>query len=248
VVRICAVDDPVGFARALFIDCLRQEGIVVRTSGLRTARGELPPSEGYDKLRRVAVHRSLPLTEALKVTLKVSHNLYASTLPLLLAVKDGKRTQPEGMRIQGQILRKLGVDTQSISLESGAGGGNGDRVSPRATVQLLLAMKERPDFESYRAALPELGVDGTLASAVSKDSPARGKVFAKTGTYTDANLLNGRQHLRAKTLAGYLTTASGKTLAFALFVNDVALSRGMTTQGEGRVLGKLCEVIYQNVP
>ena len=41
---------------------------------------------------RVAVHRSLPMSEAVTVILKVSHNLMASTLPLLLAVEDGKRT------------------------------------------------------------------------------------------------------------------------------------------------------------
>jgi D-alanyl-D-alanine carboxypeptidase/D-alanyl-D-alanine-endopeptidase (penicillin-binding protein 4) len=182
------------------------------------------------------------------VILKVSHNLYASELPLLLAVKHGERTQPEGMRRQGKVLAKLGVDIKSISLESGAGGGNGDKVSPRATVQLLLAMRKRDDWAVFEAALPVLGVDGTLADAVGKDSPARGKVKGKTGTYTDRNLLNGRPHLRAKSLAGVMTTAKGKTLVFTLFVNDVLLPQGADSRREGRVLGKLSEIIQQNAP
>ena len=78
------------------------------------------------------------------VTLKVSHNLYASMLPLLLAVKNDKRTMVDGMRLQGKVLKDLGLDVSEISLESGAGGGNGDRVSPRATVQLVQAMAKRP--------------------------------------------------------------------------------------------------------
>jgi D-alanyl-D-alanine carboxypeptidase/D-alanyl-D-alanine-endopeptidase (penicillin-binding protein 4) len=247
-VRICTVDDPAGFARALFLDCLRRAGVTVHASALRTPTAELPEKEAYARLTRVAVLRSAPLGELVKVTLKVSHNLYASLLPLLLAVKHGQRTLEDGMRREGRVLQGLGVDVASISLESGAGGGNGDRVTPRATVDLLLKMARRDDFAVYKNALPVLGVDGTLAEAIPKDSPARGKAFAKTGTYGDADLLNDRILLRAKSLAGYLTTAKGRTLAFAIFVNDVSLPRDVEPAREGKVLGKLCEVLYQYGP
>jgi D-alanyl-D-alanine carboxypeptidase/D-alanyl-D-alanine-endopeptidase (penicillin-binding protein 4) len=248
VVRICAIDDPTGFARALFIEALRREGVKVSASVLEAPTAALPDAESLAKLPRVGTHRSPPLSEAIKVILKVSHNLYASELPLLLAVKHGQRTLPAGMRLQGKALAKLGVDVKGISLESGAGGGNGDKVSPRATVQLLQAMRKRADWPAFEAALPVLGVDGTLAAAVDGKSPARGKVRGKTGTYTDRNLLLGRQHLRAKSLAGVMTTEKGKTLLFTLFVNDVLLPPGVSARREGRVLGKLAEVIQQNAP
>src|SRR5262249_41621866 len=158
-------------------------------------------------------------------TLKVSHNLYASTLPLLLAAKHKKRTLGEGLRLQGKELADLGVDVGTISFGGGAGGANADFVTPRATVQLLQAMSKRPDYAVYRDALPVLGVDGTLAEAVAADSPARGKVQAKTGTLSWADLVNDRPLLRSKALAGTVTTASGRTLFLALFVNDVPLPR-----------------------
>jgi D-alanyl-D-alanine carboxypeptidase/D-alanyl-D-alanine-endopeptidase (penicillin-binding protein 4) len=248
-VRICVVDDPVGFARALFIDALQKEGVTVRASAFRAPTVELPEKESYSKLPRVAVYKSPPLSEAIKVTLKVSHNLYASMLPLLLAAKHDKRTLVDGLRQQRKVLADLGVDVADISLESGAGGGNGDHVTPRATVQLLKAMAKRPDFAAYKSALPILGVDGTLADVVGKDSPARGKVFAKTGTYTDADLLNDRPYLRSKSLAGVMTAANGKTLYFAIFLNDLPLPpSGGGPQREGKQLGRLCEIIYQNAP
>jgi D-alanyl-D-alanine carboxypeptidase/D-alanyl-D-alanine-endopeptidase (penicillin-binding protein 4) len=247
VVRICPVEDPAGFARALFIDCLRREGVLVKASALRAPTAELPEPPSYDKMERVALFRSLPLSEALKVTLKVSHNLYASALPLLIAVKNGQRTQPEGMRLEGKVLEKLGVNVRGISLESGAGGGNGDKLSPRAVVRLLQAMRKRSDWPVYEHGLPILGLDGTLA-AVGKNSTARGKVHAKTGTYTDANLLLNRLFLRAKTLGGVMTTAKGGTLFFAIFVNDVPLPAGVLPTREGKVIGQLCEIIQQNVP
>ena len=248
VVRICPIGDPAGFARALFIEELGRQGVRVAASVLRPPTAELPERGSYARLQRVALFRSPPLAEALKVTLKVSHNLYASTLPLLLAVKHGKRTLAEGMRLQGKALAGLGVDVRSIALESGAGGGNCDKVSPRATVGLLLALLKRPDWPVFKAALPVLGVDGTVADAVGKASPARGKVFAKTGTYTDRDMLNARTYLRSKTLAGVLTTVKGRTLAFALFVNDVPLPAGTSPTREGKVLGKLCEVLCTTDP
>jgi D-alanyl-D-alanine carboxypeptidase/D-alanyl-D-alanine-endopeptidase (penicillin-binding protein 4) len=152
------------------------------------------------------------------------------------------------MRIAGKALARLGVAINDISLESGAGGGNGDKVSPRVAVQLLQALRKRPDWPTFEAALPVLGVDGTLASMIAKDSPARGKVKGKTGTYTDPNRLTGRLHLRAKSLAGVMTTAKGKVLVYALFVNDVLLPRGVTARREGRALGQLAEIIQQHAP
>ena len=182
------------------------------------------------------------------MTLKVSHNLYASTLPLLIAAKYGRRTLPDGMHQERQLLADLGVDVEAMSLESGAGGGNADRVTPRTTVQLLRGMAKRPDWAAFKAALPVLGVDGTLVDVVDADSPARGKVLAKTGTFGDGDLLNGRLLERAKSLAGVMTTANGRALTLAVFVNDVPLPPGGDPIREGKVIGHLCEVLYQDGP
>ncbi len=247
-VRICPVDDPAAFARALFIEALRRQGVSVQAGVHQAPTAELPEKGSYKDLTRVAVLKSPPFSEAIKVTLKVSHNLYASTLPLLVAARDGKRTLADGMREEKRFLADLGVDVDSISLESGAGGGNADRVTPRTTVQLLQGMAKRPEWPEYKAALPVLGVDGTLADVVDADSPARGKVHAKTGTYGDSDLLNGRLLLRAKSLAGVMTTAGGHSLTFAIFLNDVPLPPGGDPAREGQVIGRLCEILYRDAP
>jgi serine-type D-Ala-D-Ala carboxypeptidase/endopeptidase (penicillin-binding protein 4) len=247
-VRICPVADPESFARGLFIETLRREGVNVKSSVLRRPTATLPDKDGYAGLTTVARYESPPLSELLKVVLKVSHNLYASTLPLLLASRNGKRTLAEGMLMEGKILTELGVDVKDIALESGAGGGSCDHVTPRVTVELLQAMARRPDFAVYRAALPLLGVDGTLADVVGKDSPVRGKVWAKTGTYVDNDLLNDRIYLRCKSLAGVMTTKSGRKLVFALFLNHVPLPSGVNSTREGKLLGRLCEILYEHTP
>jgi D-alanyl-D-alanine carboxypeptidase/D-alanyl-D-alanine-endopeptidase (penicillin-binding protein 4) len=250
VVRIYEVDDPASFARTAFIEALRKRGVVVEASALAdNPADKLPSRSAVEALPKVAEYSSLPLREYLRVILKVSHNLHASTLPLLVAAHHGETTLAQGMARQGALLKMLGVDTSTISFGGGAGGSRSDLATPRATVALLRSLAVRPDFPAFEAALPILGRDGTLARSVPRDSPARGHARAKTGTYWVDNALDGKAILTSKALAGYLETASGETLVFAFFVNNVPLDVSGTkvsdaTTAAGRQLGKLCEVFY----
>jgi D-alanyl-D-alanine carboxypeptidase/D-alanyl-D-alanine-endopeptidase (penicillin-binding protein 4) len=142
-------------------------------------------------------------------------------------------------------LAGASVDADTISFGGGAGGSRADYTTPRATVQLLRHMATRPDAAVYEAALPVLGVDGTLASSVSRDSPARGKVHAKTGTLFWQNTMNGRYIVTSKALAGYMTTSQGRRLAFAMFVNNTHIEKSSETAREGRTLGQLCEIVFE---
>jgi D-alanyl-D-alanine carboxypeptidase/D-alanyl-D-alanine-endopeptidase (penicillin-binding protein 4) len=106
-------------------------------------------------------------------------------------------------------------------------------------------MAGRPDFDRFRKALPTLGVDGTLATIVGPDSPARGKVYAKTGTLYWDNLLNARTLLTSKALAGYIDARSGRRLIFTFFVNLAHLPTHNDTVREGKALGRLAEIFQQ---
>ena len=203
------------------------------------------------RLPKVAEYTSPPFREYLRVILKVSHNLYASTLPLLLAARHGERSLEAGLKREGEALKKLGLDLAAVSFGGGAGGARADLVTPRATVSLLRAMNARPESAAYHDALPILGRDGTLARAVAADSPARGHAHAKTGTYWVDNDLNGKAVLTSKALAGYLETASGRQLVVAFFINNAMLDAPKpnrtvsdATTEAGKLLGKLCEIFY----
>lgn len=247
-VRIWPVDDPTEFARALLIECLRSNGVTVDAGLHARPTADLPPRDGYGQLTRVALFTSPPLSEAIKVTLKVSQNLYASTLPLLVANKHGQKSIADGLRWQRRFLVDLGLPVETISFAGGAGGMNADCTTARATVKLIQAMRSRKEYTVWHAGFPILGVDGTLADVVTDDSPAKGKVQAKTGTLSWFDAMNNRTLLRSKALAGVLTTAGGRDLSFAIFENNTPLPLGVTTQREGRTLGRICEIIYQHGP
>lgn len=244
-VRIYEVPDPAAFARSLLIESLRRNGVEVTAEiALKHPEGKLPPLGGYATLPKVAQFVSPPFAENARLILKVSHNLHASTLPLLIAAKGGKRTASDGLKLERDFLARAGVAVDTISFGGGAGGARADFVTPSATVQLLRHMASRPDFFVYERALPILGVDGTLAKSVPTDSPAKGKVQAKTGTLVWENLLYDRGLLTSKALAGYLTTSKGRRLAFAAFINGVHLKDGLDTKRLGSDLGRLCEIVH----
>jgi D-alanyl-D-alanine carboxypeptidase len=60
----------------------------------------------------------------------------------------------------------------------------------------------------FVTALPVAGVDGTLSERM-KNTPAAGNVRAKTGTMSNI-----------RSLAGYVKTRDGETLAFVAMVNN----------------------------
>jgi D-alanyl-D-alanine carboxypeptidase/D-alanyl-D-alanine-endopeptidase (penicillin-binding protein 4) len=250
VVKIYEIEEPASFARALFIAALRHRGVLVDAAAIGHNDAErLPPRSEVARLPKVADYTSPPLREYIKVILKVSHNLYASTLPLLIAAHRGQTTLEAGLLHEGEILRGLGIDVSTIAFGGGAGGARADLVTPRATVALLRAMAGRRDFRAFDAALPVLGRDGTLARAVAADSPARGHVRAKTGTYTVRNDLRAKTVLTAKALAGYMETAAGRPLVITFFLNNVPLDAAgaeisEATAAAGRTLGRLCEAVY----
>ncbi|MBY0458333.1 MAG: D-alanyl-D-alanine carboxypeptidase/D-alanyl-D-alanine-endopeptidase, partial [Gemmataceae bacterium] len=152
--RIYGVEDPTLFARALFVEALRRNGVQTQCAVLRPQHNGLPTKADYDKLTKVATLTSAPFKDTVAVTLKVSHNLYASTLPCLVAASKGQTTAEAGLKEQRKILKELGVDPDAVSFGGGAGGAPADHITARAAVQLLQGMAKRPEWDAYKAALP----------------------------------------------------------------------------------------------
>jgi len=244
-IRVRQVEDPASFARTLLIEALQRTNVKVDISPYgKNPSVRLPERNAYKKMESVALLKSPPYSETVKLILKVSHNLGADITPLLVAAKNGKQTFEEGMALEGVFLKRAGVDLKSISLADGEGGEQGDVVTPRAAVQILRYMTTRTCFKAYHDALPVLGVDGSLAHAVPPDSPARGKVHAKTGTIVQGDLLNDRPILLVKALAGYITASGGRKLAFAFYVNNVPIKELNDMLAVGNDLGKISEAVY----
>lgn len=225
-----AVEDPAEFTAAAFKDALGGRGITVTgtaTSAHResidtgefAAEREMPivplkpvtldrveaPLEG----RRVLARRvSVPVAEDIMLTNKVSQNLHAELLLRLLGKEVGREGSfEEGTRVVRQFLVNAGVGDNDFFFYDGSGMSMDDRVAPRAITRLLTYAAGQSWGAAWRETLPVAGVDGTLSGRF-RNSPLQGKMEAKTGTLNESSALSG-----------YLTTATGKTLAFSIMVN-----------------------------
>lgn len=245
VIRTYGVEDPAAFARTCFVEALQRAGIKVDAPETgENDPGKLPAEGSYAETERVALLESPPYKEYAKLILKVSHNLGADTLPYLIAVHEGGSTMEDGLAIEHDFLAGAGVDTDGMILNDGQGAFGANLVSPGCVVQLLRYMSTRDDFTDYRDCLPVLGVDGSLANTLT-DSPAAGKVQAKTGTHVGSDSMNERPVVLARALGGYMMTASGRELAFDINVNNVPLGGMDEMMSLIEKHARILEVIYE---
>ncbi len=246
VVRTFSIKDPNHFAKTAFIEALQKLGIAVNLDKNKTA--SLPPKETFQGMTPMAVWTSPPLAEYAKLILKVSHNLGADLVPLLLAARKGETTFNAGMRELGNFtVQQVKVPADAFVFIDGAGGDE-NRLTPQAEVQLLEYMHKLPakQFKNYYQALPILGVDGSLAD-FGKTTAAVGKVHAKTGTGVAFNLALGKFFLTTQTLAGYIDGKNGHLLLFMVSVNNGSMPTINDVIPIFEDLSQITGVIYDEV-
>jgi len=244
------VDDPADYAARALGAALRERGITITGSAAGMHADFLRLSSGYGDSTRVAEHVSLPFGEEVKVTLKVSQNLHASMMPYVVGAlvghTPGRGAVQAGFDAEHEFLTKAGLDLMAAAQGDGAGGAPGAFYSPAFMSQYLAYMATRVDTAVFRRALPILGRDGTLWN-IQSNTPAAGKVFAKTGTFSLFDPLNRRMIVTGKGLAGYMTTSSGKRLSFAIYGNRIPFPpnyQGDAALLVGQALGEIAVAMW----
>jgi len=252
-----AIDDPAEYAARSLMAMLAARGVTIAgtaharhryatATGSKELQNDLaaPEAASFAHLtsvaaplngRRVlATHVSVPMAEDLTMTNKVSQNLHAELTLRLLGRLAGDPNADEdagsiaaGARVVRQFLRSAGVDPADFYFLDGSGMSVNDLIAPRAYTTLLLYAARQPWGEAWKATLPVAGVDGTLRGRF-RESPLKGKLFAKTGTLSEDNALSG-----------YLIAASGKTVAFSILVNGHLPG----SDAELKAADRICEAI-----
>jgi D-alanyl-D-alanine carboxypeptidase/D-alanyl-D-alanine-endopeptidase (penicillin-binding protein 4) len=237
---------PSRFAQAAFSDALRQVGIEVGSAPAPAPDWKLL-ARAYLPENRLAEHVSPRLKEEVEVTLKVSQNLHAAMMPYLLGavlggVHDGEAVSA-GFAQQRAVLAAAGLDLSAAVQSDGAGGDA--YFSPDFVVRFL-AFMDAQEGAHFREALPVLGRDGTLWETL-RDSPAAGKLRAKTGTRVRGDLLNQQYVIDGKGLAGYLDAADGRRLVFAIFANHIPAGGDMkAVLAVGDALAEIAAAAYDS--
>ncbi|MBI2785466.1 MAG: D-alanyl-D-alanine carboxypeptidase/D-alanyl-D-alanine-endopeptidase [Legionella longbeachae] len=185
----------------------------------------------------IASQHSKAVSELMADTLKPSDNLYADSLYLHAAAK--LKGSPVNWHAAEPLIKNFlqsqtGIDFQNAIFTDGSGLSRYSLVTPEQTISLLKFLYQRfPLSYEYISALPVSGRDGTLQKRF-RIPTQQGFVRAKTGTMTGIN-----------SLSGYLYSANGHTLAFAMYINR----QPGKSSGPGRpVLDALCTYFLKNSP
>lgn len=213
-----AIRQPARLFAAEFRAALERAGI--RVDGSTRVVGWLdraaPPDPG--EVVELGFAESPPLRELLREIQKPSQNLYTDLLLGHLgalaqatnATLAALTSEDAGLRELRAFLAEAGVPRNQVHFEEGSGLSRNNLTTAAATLRLLEYMARHRWADAYLQALPIAGVDGTLRNRM-QDTAAAGNARAKTGTLRWAN-----------SLSGYVTTAAGERLAFAIMLNRYA--------------------------
>jgi D-alanyl-D-alanine carboxypeptidase/D-alanyl-D-alanine-endopeptidase (penicillin-binding protein 4) len=191
---------PATYAFGTFLALWRQSG--GEFSGVlrvRAAPADAQPLLSFD---------SLSLGEIVRLTNKFSSNLMARELLLTMGAEHSgsPATLENGAAAIDEWSRARGLDLQGMDIDNGSGLSRRTRISALQMAGILSAAYHSRYAPEFLASLPLAGMDGTLRSRM-KSTP-QGAVRLKTGHIDSVSAV-----------AGYVTTAAGKSYVLVCLVN-----------------------------
>lgn len=202
--------DPAMEAAQAFARHLSEAGITVDGDASRAAA-----PGGAKELASVS---SAPLSDILALSLKTSDNTMTEVEGRLVALQAKETADFAGAsKAVAAQLRKDGFDTSGLTLLDSSGLAKGNKVPAKLLAQILARSAGDNGGSAGRtlvADLPVGALDGTLGNRLH-DTAAAGTVRAKTGSLEQTS-----------SLAGVVTTADGRLLAFAILANGFPANGG----------------------
>jgi D-alanyl-D-alanine carboxypeptidase/D-alanyl-D-alanine-endopeptidase (penicillin-binding protein 4) len=204
----------------------------MRDAGIRIdgSPSEARATSSREEMTPLCVTLSPALEDIVKVTNHESVNMYAEAIRKHLGyVLLGEGTFSAGGEVVRSFLDSIGCEPYESVILDGSGLSANNNISALMTVRLLVHMHNSSATAAFIASLPEGAVSGTMKSYF-RDEFFRGRVFAKTGTISSA-----------KSFAGYVTTGSGRRLAFTMFANGFTVSNRIITDYMESVVREIIE-------
>jgi serine-type D-Ala-D-Ala carboxypeptidase/endopeptidase (penicillin-binding protein 4) len=198
------VGDPTRYTGETFKQILSQRGIKITG---RIRRGVRSPAA-----KLFYTSQSDGLDIVLKRLNKQSSNFVAEMLVKTMGaeIRCVPGSWPSGIdAIEDFLGQEVGIPRGSYVMRNGSGLDDVNRFSADQVIRVLAYMYSRLTVApEYLSSLPIAAKDGTIRFRMT-DTPAAGRVRAKTGTLEDVSALSG-----------YVESLGGRHYAFALLVND----------------------------
>ena len=218
IVRNVSVHNPTLYFVGALRAALMASGIEIRGPAIDV--DDLSDPSILDRRSIVLTHRSPTLAELSVTTMKLSQNLFAETILQAAGGAEAVRT----------TLTGWSVESGTVFVADGSGLSRYNLVTPDALVTVLARMhRDERLRDRFEASLPVAGRDGTLADRMI-GTPAAGNARAKTGSFSNA-----------RGLSGYVRTADGELLVFAILANNFGTTPDTIEDAADAIVVKLAE-------
>lgn len=228
IARVVSVNNPTLFFVTALRDALAAHDIEVRGAAVDVddLRDAPPPARGTV----LVIHHSPPLSELATRLMKDSVNLYAETVLKTIGAISGAATFEGGRMAAAVTLQPWGVVPAGVVQVDGSGLSRYNYVTPETLVTVLMHIDRNDGMrEPFEGSLPIAGRDGTLTARM-KGTAAEGNARAKSGTLANV-----------RSLAGYVTSADGEPLVFAIVANNFGTMPEVAIAAIDAIVVKLAE-------
>jgi D-alanyl-D-alanine carboxypeptidase/D-alanyl-D-alanine-endopeptidase (penicillin-binding protein 4) len=209
-------------------EALQMGGIKVDQDPKAVRKDKLYLNERYGRdFHLLFSWKGQKISDIVRLTNMRSINHFAEQLVCLIAYKKyGNGSYDKGIKeIERYWSQK--INATGLFLKDGSGLSRTNGISAYHFCELLKYMETSSVKDIFFASLPVAGKSGTLSN-LCKNQAAEGKINAKSGTMA-----------RIKSYSGYITTVTGKRLAFAIIISNFSGSSANTTTYIEKILNKL---------
>lgn len=200
----------------------------LRTRGIGVSSNSMQVYSTPDSLRSVLDYYSTSYYTIAQYTNLTSNNIYAESIFKYLGyAKYGLGSFANGSRAVMDYFKEKGLDTDGINIADGSGLSRLNRTTTDFLCRYLAVISKEGFYNEFLQSLPKVGESGT-AKNILPNLPMGITVRLKTGT------MNG-----VKSYAGYIITAHGQTLTFAIVSNNHDCSERVAAEKINKILYKI---------
>ncbi len=220
-----AMPDPPVVAAAALLKKIKERGIQL-SGGI-----DKIPADFNENRTLLGTQLSPPLKDLIVPLNKESLNLYAEHLLRETGRRfAGESTLENGIKAYQQFCTDKGIDSDGFFPEDGSGLTRSNAMTTKTLVETMKYVYDGALREVFFSSLPIAGVDGTLRNSF-KGTPLEKNVRAKTGSMS-----------RVRSIAGLLKAKSGRSILFAVMINNFDLKPAETS----KVLESLLLSLYND--
>ena len=171
--------------------------------------GVMREEKKSESVRELLQWESPTLSHIIRDINKYSNNVMARQLLLSLAMSPtGSPATAEAGATKAKVwLDAIGVNSQNVVIENGAGLSRQERMSAEALSAVLNHAWHSTYMPEFIASLPIVGVDGTMIRTL-KNSAVKTRAHIKTGSLNDV-----------ASIAGYVKAKSGRWISVVCMIN-----------------------------